>query len=237
MKKENEDTTDLVDEKLRRLRNKPLIATLVVLGVVVAAVLSWLTNVSEDARKLFGTTGTTRTYERVAYDLAANVAFAIDFESTKAKNIGAVPTDVQRSMDERYSEIGSELSDLGISVDYRSLDYVTQLVSMKTNPAASFLAEQVEIQKGKKAREAFETGLDVWSTYFNAASKKYALFDNDIGSGWLSDLDILNADARQFGASGLQPTEIDDSSNDALNISIQAKVGVLGSEIREKLKN
>jgi hypothetical protein len=236
MEREKDKTTDLVDEKLRGFRNKPAIAKLIVLGIIVAAVLGWLAKVSEDVRKLFGQ-GATRTYEGAAYDLAENIAFVIDFESIKAKNTGPVPADVKRNMEQHYSEIGSGLNDLGISVDYKSLDYVTRISSMRTNPAASFLAEQIEIKKGKKARQAFDAGLDVWSTYFNAVNEKYTLYDNDIGSGWLWDLDILNLDAERFGVGSLRAEEIDSSSNQELNLSLQVKVADLGREIREKLKN
>jgi len=237
MAQKHKNATDLVDERLRRIRDKRLITPFIVLAIIVAAVLAWVTNVSENLKKLVGMVSATRTYEGEAYDLAENVAFAITFESDKANGNVPVPADVQRSIGQRYSEMGSELNDLGITVDYRSLDYVTRLGDfMRTNPAATFLAQQVEMRKGKKAREAFDAGLDVWSTFFNAVNKKYTVFGNDIGSGWLSDLDVLRSDARRFGVhNDLKPTDMDVSNNDSLNSWIRVEAGNLGAEIRRNL--
>lgn len=224
-------TKELSEQWLSKLKNKPTVAAVIVVATILLAVLTWTNEIAGIFKKLEDTVHSSHASKRSAYDVGEVVAW-ISYLQTDGP--GTIPPDIQRSADQKFAELGTDLNDLGIKVDYRQLDYKSRTAkNYQDSPAALFLRDQITDKDGREAQRAYSLGARLEAILFMADKRMFGM--SDTGYNVMLELDSINDEAEHFGAKPVTLDPEDYLDRETINVGMRVKAETLDLNVRGKL--
>jgi hypothetical protein len=239
MKKKSTPSDPRSDEIVKKVKNNPFAAWIIAISIMVLAVLTFTTNFIETSGKLLQQIGIptgaqARAKRKTAYELGKDMAFITEFETQKVKTKDPVPDDIQRMVGQRLAEINTYLTSLGISVDLKTLNFVSSLPYPLSSPAESFVRDQIESKVGRREADLYDLSRRIQGDYFFAARHGFAN-DETKGVNPIISLSALNSAA--YHLLGCEEVKLQENglNDDLLNTDIQGMMNQLDSRAEDKL--
>ncbi|HEV7507538.1 MAG TPA: hypothetical protein VGS07_21820 [Thermoanaerobaculia bacterium] len=224
-----------VDKMLLAIKNRPIVAFLIVAAICFLAVISWTNNVITQSTQLAERFGIRRpagenSIRSMSYRLGKQVAAMSFLETTRTKIESSV--NLQGEEANRESQLKTYLDDLHINTKFENLDFVSRVLgNYQDSSAASFLKEQVLIKYGAEAVKAYELGLELEGYRWAAFSKQFALPSSNVGEDAFVVLGALSEMSKHFGAEGVSANQLDGPDLSGFNISMRLLIEKLEGQV------